>query len=46
LKTIFQLPVNTNIKFPTGDTGFHVIEITQEGVIYIKGNSIEHLILG
>ncbi|QNO14614.1 histidine phosphatase family protein [Alkalicella caledoniensis] len=45
IKTIFQLPVPTNIKFPTGDTGFHLIEITSGGAVYIKGNCLEHLLL-
>ncbi|WP_353892936.1 histidine phosphatase family protein [Proteinivorax hydrogeniformans] len=44
-KAIFKLPVNTNIRFPTSDTGFHVFEITKKDTILLKANSVEHLYL-
>ena len=43
MKTILELPVGTKAKFPTADTGVHVLEITESGVVYLKGNSVEHL---
>jgi len=43
IKSILDLPVSTKAKFPTADTGVHVLELTEHGVVFIKGNSVEHL---
>ncbi|KYH29445.1 phosphoserine phosphatase 1 [Clostridium tepidiprofundi DSM 19306] len=42
-KAIFRLPVDTEIKFPTGDTGFHEWIIKDNERYIIKMNCQEHL---
>ena len=44
-KSILGLPVDTNVKVPTADTGIHVIEVTKEATILLKANSVEHLLI-
>ncbi|WP_350343269.1 histidine phosphatase family protein [Proteinivorax tanatarense] len=44
-KTILELPINTHTKFPTADTGFHLLEITPKDIIILKANCLEHLYL-
>ncbi len=43
LKSILQLPVHTNAKFATGDTGMHILRITDEGLQVVSLNNTEHL---
>lgn len=44
-KSILGLPVDTNVKVPTADTGIHIIEVTMEATVILKANSIEHLLI-
>ncbi|WP_226682338.1 histidine phosphatase family protein [Sutcliffiella horikoshii] len=43
LKALLQLPVHTNIRFPTGDTGMHTIRKNDEGLSVVSLNCSEHL---
>ncbi|SES97990.1 histidine phosphatase family protein [Anaerobranca gottschalkii] len=44
-KGILGLPIDTKFKVPTFDTGFHIFEITEEGIVLIKANCLEHLLM-
>ncbi len=43
LRALLQLPVHTNIRFPTGDTGMHIIRKNDEGLSVVSLNCSEHL---
>lgn len=43
LRAILQLPVPTDVKFATGDTGMHIIRKNDSGLQIISLNNTEHL---
>lgn len=43
-KSILRLPLDTDIKFPTGDTGFHEWIIKDKEKVILRMNCQEHLI--
>ena len=43
LRALLQLPVHTNVRFPTGDTGMHIIRKNDEGLSVVSLNCSEHL---
>lgn len=44
-KSILALPMDTNVKIPTADTGIHIIEVTNDVTVILKANSVEHLLM-
>lgn len=43
LRAILQLPVPTEVKFATGDTGMHIVRKNDDGLQIISLNNTEHL---
>jgi 2,3-bisphosphoglycerate-dependent phosphoglycerate mutase len=43
LRAILQLPVPTDVKFATGDTGMHIVRKNDDGLQIISLNNTEHL---
>ncbi|MCG1021807.1 histidine phosphatase family protein [Sutcliffiella horikoshii] len=43
LRAILQLPVPTDVKFATGDTGMHIVRKNDNGLQIISLNNTEHL---